>query len=112
MSKKLTPLNNLKRKPTSLRQLFSSPKRWHKGDYGIGKSGKPICFSDEIVKSNPICLCLLGGLGYIYGNTGYNNHKIQEYIRKNYNHEYAEDFNDSKETTFEDIKKLVNDLNL
>lgn len=112
MSKKLIPLNNLKRKPTSLRQLFSSPKRWHKGDYGIGKSGKPICFNDKIVESNPTCLCLLGGLGYVYKNMWHRNEEIREYIKYHHNQRYIEDFNDSSETTFEDIKKLVNDLNL
>ena len=100
---KLKPLKRLREiKVKSLRQLFSTPRRWSKGHF----------FSDDRMSC-----CLLGGVNLVYKNIKDNDcirkkleKAILEYTRNRPTGRitsHVPTFNDDVSTTFEDIKQVV-----
>jgi len=90
-----------------LKKLFDSPEKWTQGTLARRHDGKPVSIYD----SAATCFCLFGGLRKCYGYTedaGSIVRAITGYIKR----ELIPLYNDSPERTFEDIKKLVNDLDI
>jgi len=51
-------------KPKTLVELFTDPKRWTKESYARTHTGRRTPFNH----SAAVCWCLLGGIGFVYGN--------------------------------------------
>lgn len=101
-------------KPTTLKELFDHPSRWIKGalrgrrdGMGFVRTGIPDC-------EEPNCFCLLGGAIEVYGSPSPQAKRLREVITElfpQFQHSLV-DFNNHSETTFADIRKVLEKANV
>lgn len=90
-----------------LRELFSSKKKWCKGQYARDKRGGAVgAYSEDAVR-----WCLFGGLQKCYPNTKVRNLILDEICILS-SIENIVNYNDDDKRTFSDIKKLVEELDI
>ena len=101
MSKKLKTIGQLKRKPKTLQELFKNPKRWTKGRY-----------KDRKTYDESTCFCLIGGIIAVYGDDRRVEYKVSRYLESTTGNCSISSWNDNEQRTFEDVRKLVEELNI
>ena len=91
-----------------LLELFDSEKKWIKGDDAQNKDGGSLY---DVKDKNAVKWCLVGGLYKCYkvGSKIFdrNENKLVKVIAEDYKYGCIIDFNDAKETTWSDIKKVL-----
>lgn len=89
-----------------LKEWFDSPDKWCQGAYAKDKDGKSVNF-----ESDEICSMYLYGAIQKFYESGFERNRIYTLLGKNI-FETILNYNDNPYTRFEDIKKLVNELNI
>jgi hypothetical protein len=96
-----------------LKELLSSPDKWIQGHYALDAEGDVIDAQDP----DAVCFCLQGAIRRCY-NDGKEPYRFtDEYkgVKSRILHEIGEPittWNDAPERTFEDIKQLVEKLDI
>lgn len=108
----MKPIEDLKRQPKTVKQLYKSPKRWHQGSYGLSEDGSEVHFKLELSYKRPTRFCLTGAIFFIYNKSGRKNEMVDKLfgaIKKKYKNKFHSipDFNDAKGRTFEEIMEVV-----
>ena len=85
-----------------VRDLFSGPEKWTKGEWARDKEGRPTC-------SNAFCWCLIGAIFHCYKDEDYP--EICEKI-DNEGIDNLMQWNDAPERKFEEVKELVERLDI
>lgn len=88
-----------------LKELFADPKRWTQGTSARGKSGRAVSPASQYA----VCFCLLGGVIKCYPNTE-EKEAVERKIEKRLKISRYWKWNDM--ATFEQVKKLVNELDI
>ena len=95
-----------------MKELLDSEEKWTKGTYARDKRGKgisPIC-------SNAVCFCLLGAIEKCYSSEKKENldYAVISKIRRHLNLRTGTIacWNDAPERTFEEVKSLVEELDI
>ena len=99
--------------PKTLGELFNRPDRWTKGADGKNADG------NSVGARNPHAIrwCVGGALQLVYGSETSDNHeqavqKVLKYIRANMTNiedpdSSVSEWNDRKERTFKDVRKMI-----
>lgn len=90
-----------------IKELLTDESKWTQNAFGRDAEGLA-CFSGD---PDAVCWCLLGAMTVCYPNS-YIRAEIIRKIHKHLLNNTVFNFNDAPERTFEDIKKLVNDLDI
>lgn len=102
-----------------VRELLDSPEKWTKGAIARDSKGNLVSYNSP----NAVCFCLLGAIYKCYASDKMNPDKMNPdklplEIRKligsllNLRSDSISYFNDAPKRTFEDIKNLVNTLDI
>lgn len=105
-----------------IKELLNTPDKWHKGHYAIDKNGNIVDSCDPIRDPNQEfqCYCLLGAANRCYANDKIERHRV---IDKMIDYIYQQNkgdityfdvpaFNDSHKTTFEDVRRMLETLDI
>lgn len=89
-----------------IKELLSSSRKWTKGAFAKDESGSPVAS----MSYRAVCYCLIGATRHCYNNPDDQNNilsiieaKIKQSIPS---------WNDAPERTFDDIRKLVEELDI
>ncbi len=101
------PLQQLnKSRQMKIKDLLNSPDKWIQHCYAKKKNGKLV----HPAKPEAYCFCLRGALIQCYANMQEKNvaeNKLLKVVAENTLHTGLIAFNDSPETTFEDIRRIL-----
>lgn len=91
-----------------IKELLSSPDKWAKGYYAYNWYGEMCCARSK----RAVKFCLLGAGMKCYGEDWSKVRvRIQEYVATRY-HKPVQFWNDDASTRFEDVKQLVEELDI
>lgn len=105
-------------KPTSLKELFDCPARWIKKALSGRRGGMGFVELHSSQEKN--CFCLVGGVGHVYGFGEGHRTKLTAAVRKLFPRQYVEnsfsdlivDFNNHPDTTFADLRKVIEEADV
>lgn len=86
-----------------LKELFTDESKWTKGSYARDQDGLTV----DPQNDKAVCWCFRGAMYKI----GFNIHSLTHIFEKLFP-DGVMDWNDAPERTFEDIKKLVEELDI
>lgn len=89
-----------------VKQLLNKPSKWCKGSFAMKKDGLA-CGSLDLLA---VKFCLLGAVKRCYSEDKWVD--IIDKIRGELGYRHIINWNNAKETTFSDVKKLVNKLDI
>lgn len=103
-------------KPITLKELFDHPSRWIKGAVR-GRRGGMGFVKTGVSPEEANCFCLVGGMAYVLDrNSGYSEMrgKIQTAICKLFPNRGKDhiDFNNHPDTTFTDLRRVIEEANV
>lgn len=89
-----------------VKELFSDESKWTKGAYSRDSRGET---TDVLDYEHAVCWCLRGAIDLCY--CGDKRDEVRSKVR-NYIRNEIEPWNDSFTTTFADVRKLVEELDI
>jgi len=91
-----------------LQELFTDESKWTKEAFARNKNNLKVDVSSPFA----VCWCIYGGVMKCYGQDGEDKSFILSRILALNNFVSVIDFNDCELTTFEDIKKIIKELDI
>ena len=88
-----------------VKEIFIAPEFWTQGKFARDK------YARETSTSCGYSFCLVGAINKCYFDVVEADRIIQK-IRKHLGTQFVTDWNDSEDRKFEEVKKLVNDLDI
>lgn len=90
------------------KELFDKPEKWTKGHYSLMSNGEP-CLP---FMGDAVCWCLAGAVHFCYQD----NYKLRDAVFKTIDNSLGyltiSEWNDAPERTFEEVKALVEKLDI
>lgn len=94
-----------------VRELFSDPSKWTQGASGRDSTGSFVLDKDL---DKAVCWCLYGAIARCYGIEGDNAeyYKIRSRVLSHLHTDTLSEWNDATGRTFEEVKELVDSLDI
>ncbi len=91
-----------------VRELLSSPDKWVKTKWAADLLKRPV----DPCSPDAVCFCLLGAIDFCYREGTDVKDEVRNKIRKYIGRASIMLWNDAPERTFEEVKSLVNQLDI
>ena len=89
-----------------IKDLLTDKTKWTRRNYAVKEAGHPVHFSDP----EAVAFCMYGAIDKCY-RTSHDNQRVVDLVRDSLPSEIAQ-WNDDPKTTFEDVKAIVERLDI